>query len=382
MDLKFSHGKILLHINDHCTRLLASTVISNKYPDTIIKAIFKIWISVYGSAEKFLTDNDSFIQLCENFGITVKTTAAESTWSNGLVERHNLILSGMLYKILHENNCDFDLALAWAINAKNSLSNIHGFLPYQLSIGTNPKLPSLHLSKAPAITSPPTHKTIIKNVEALHKAREAFIASENSEKLRRALSYNITTSGDIKYFTGDSVYFKRLNSNQRYGPAKVLGQDGQQVLVKNGSSYHHIHPCRLRLINNPPQANNLSQSNKHNNTYPFNDQSISTENKQPAYDTDSESSDDLENSHNIELMPSYSSHSSENPTQLSHPSENSIQQSYQPEFSSQSSHPFETTRQCSHSPVITTGTSKTKYITTIFPINKKVKTTLHHKIQT
>ena len=53
--------------------------------------------------------------------------------------------------------------------------------------------------------------------------------------------------------------------------------------------------------------------------------SISTENKQQAYDTDSESSDDLENSHNIELMPSYSSHSSENPTQLSHPSENSIQ---------------------------------------------------------
>ena len=90
MDLKFSHGKILVHIIDHCTRLLASTVISNKNPDTIIKAIFKIWISVYGSAEKFLTDNDSFIQLCENFGITVKTTATESTWRNGLVERHIL----------------------------------------------------------------------------------------------------------------------------------------------------------------------------------------------------------------------------------------------------------------------------------------------------
>ena len=132
---------------------------------------------------------------------------------------------------------------------------------------------------------------------------------KNSEEL----SHNIATSGDIKYFTGDSVYFQRLNSNQRYGPAKVLGQDGQQVLVKNGSSYHHIHPCRLQLINNPPQANNLSQSNKHN-TYPFNNQSISTENKQQPYDTDSESSDDLENSHNIELIPSYSSHSSENPT--------------------------------------------------------------------
>ena len=234
------------------------------------------------------------------------------------------MLSNMLDKILHENNCDFDLALAWAIIAKNSLSNIHGFSPYQISVGTNPKLPSLHLSKAPAITSTPTNKTIIKNLEALHKAREAFIANENSEKLRRALSDNIRTSSDIKYLTGDSAYFKRLSSNQWHGPAKVVGQDGQQLLFKNGSSYHHIHPCRLQLINNPSQPNNLSQSNEHNNTYPFNNQSISKENKQP-YDTNSESSDDLEKNHNIELMPSHLSHSSENPTQLSYPSENSIQ---------------------------------------------------------
>ena len=33
-----------------------------------------------------------------------------------------------------------------------------------------------------------------KNLEAIHRAREAFIASENSEKLRRTLSCNIRTS--------------------------------------------------------------------------------------------------------------------------------------------------------------------------------------------
>ena len=117
MNFKFCHGKILLHIIDHCTRLPASTVVLNKNPDTIIKAIFKIQISVYGSAEKFLTDNggefakDNFIQLCESFGITVKTTAAESPWNNGLVEHHNLILSGMLDKILHENKTTVTLIL-------------------------------------------------------------------------------------------------------------------------------------------------------------------------------------------------------------------------------------------------------------------------------
>ena len=144
--------------------------------------------------------------MCESFGITVKTTAAESPWSNGLVERHNLVLSDMLDKILHDNNCDFGLAVAWAVNPKNSLSNIHGFSPYQLAIGTNPKLPSLHTAIAPGITTTSRNKIITRNLQALHKAREAFIASENYEKLKRA-------SGDTKYLTGDTIYFKRINSN-------------------------------------------------------------------------------------------------------------------------------------------------------------------------
>ena len=80
MDLKFCHGKILLHIIYHCTR---STVASNKNPDTTVQTIFKIWISVNGSPEKFATDNrgefaKNFIQLCKSFGITVKTTAVIS----------------------------------------------------------------------------------------------------------------------------------------------------------------------------------------------------------------------------------------------------------------------------------------------------------------
>ena len=121
-----------------------------------------------------------------------------------LSERHNFVLSDMPYKILHDNNCDFDLAVAWAVHAKNSLSNIHGLSPYQLAIGKNPRLPSLHTEKALAITTTPTNKIITRNLQALHKAREAFIASENSEKLKRALSHT-RTSGDTKYLTGDTV---------------------------------------------------------------------------------------------------------------------------------------------------------------------------------
>ena len=53
--------------------------------------------------------------------------------------------------------------------------------------------------------------------------------------------------------TGDSVYYKRIDSKEWHGPAKVLSQDGQQVFVKNGSNYIQVHPCRLQLINENPE---------------------------------------------------------------------------------------------------------------------------------
>ena len=93
MDLKSYKEHTLLHLIDHFTCLSASSVIPNKKPGTIIESIFKIWISVYGSAEKFLSDNGGefakkdFMDMCETLGITVKTTAAESPWNNGLAER-------------------------------------------------------------------------------------------------------------------------------------------------------------------------------------------------------------------------------------------------------------------------------------------------------
>ena len=246
MDLKFYDSKILPHLVGNCTRLSAS----HKNPDTILTYIFKIWISVYGAPEKFLTDdggefaNAKFIEMAESLGITVKT-AAEAPWSNGLIERHNLVLANMLNKVLDDARCHPDLAVSWCINAKNALHSVPGFSPYQLAIGKNPKLPSVLNGKAPALTRQPISKIVSNNLDVIQKA---FISSENSEYIRRALSHNIRGSADVKYDTGDSVYYKRIDGKEWHGPAKVLGQDGQQVLVKNGSNYIRVHPCRLQLI--------------------------------------------------------------------------------------------------------------------------------------
>ena len=133
MDLKFYHGWIILYLIDHATRLSVAVQVPSKHPKAILNAILRNWISIYGSADQFLTDNggefvnDDFLKLCEAFNIKVKTTGAEAPWSNGMVEHHNLVLPEMLNKILEDTKCPFDIALQWYVNAKNSLHNVQGF---------------------------------------------------------------------------------------------------------------------------------------------------------------------------------------------------------------------------------------------------------------
>ena len=141
---------------------------------------------MYGSPDKFLSDNggkfinEEFTELCESFNITVKTTGAEAPWSNGLIECHTFVLAEMLSKTLSDTKCNFDIALAWCINAKNTLHNVHGFSPFQLTLGRNPKLPNLLTDKPPALSQPSglASSILCDNLNALHSAREAFIQSD------------------------------------------------------------------------------------------------------------------------------------------------------------------------------------------------------------
>ena len=272
IDLK-TFGKVyFMHLIDHATRLSAGTIIRNKTPSTIIKEIFRVWISIYGTPEKLLTDNGGEFnntevrEACERLNIRVKTTAAESAWSNGMVERHHLIIADMIQKTIDDTGCSLEFAMMWSICAKNSLMNVAGFSPFQLVFSKNPTLPCLLSDKPPALNEESQVDIIRQNLNTLHASRQAFIKSESSEKIRRALRHNIRSSGDIKYLSGDSVYYKRLNSRKWNGPGTVLGQDGQQVLVKHGGVYVRVHPCRLSLekgyYKRKENKNNKTSNNK------------------------------------------------------------------------------------------------------------------------
>ncbi len=251
MDIKFINGHPILHLIDHVTRYSAASRINNKKPESVIQCILTHWIRIFGQPKYFLFDNggefdnNELKNMCEKFNIHIKTTAAESPWSNGLCERANSILQDMVLKIMMDTNCSIDMAIPWAISAKNSLANTYGFSPNQLVFGQEIKLPSVHHDLPPAQNTN-TIPLVAKHLMALHKARQAFISQESCEKLRRALNRQTRTYSDFSYQTGDNVYYKRLQQSEWHGPAKVIGRDGTQYLLKHGSRIVRVHQCKMQ----------------------------------------------------------------------------------------------------------------------------------------
>ena len=123
------------------------------------------------------------IDFAEKFNIIIKTTAAESPWSNGLCERHNGILNNQLNKILNNNICSIDVAIHWAVAAKNSLANIYGFSPNTLVFGRNPNYPCGLMNRPPANNTTCLDDYVAQNLNAMHIALKSLIDQESAERL-------------------------------------------------------------------------------------------------------------------------------------------------------------------------------------------------------
>lgn len=267
MDLKdYKNGENkhkLLHIVDMCTRFSQCARVKSKKKEEILEVLFKAWIQVFGPPNKILTDNGGeflnhdFLELCDKLNINMKMTAAESPWSNGIVERHNAVLNNTLNKTLEEIE-DFDMALAWAVQAKNSMYNYHGFSPFTLVFGMNPKIPTTLDCNLPVLESVTTSEILAKNLNAMNTARQAYVKSESAEKVKRALRHNVSGAAGKRFYTSDKVYIKRRKDDRWSGPGVVIGQDYQQILVRIGGFLYRVHPCRIILAQESEKAINKS----------------------------------------------------------------------------------------------------------------------------
>lgn len=77
-------------------------------------------------------------------------------------------------------------------------------------------------------------KSVADNINAMHLAREAYIAGESDKKLKAALKQRIYKRGaNIK--PGDWIYFK--NQDKWQGPVKVAARDGKSLYAVRGGRF-------------------------------------------------------------------------------------------------------------------------------------------------
>ena len=274
IDLKSFKDVYFIHFTDMHTRFHKSKVIRRKTPKVIVDAIAIVWIAAgFGPPKKFLVDNggefdnDDYREMSEKFNVEICTTAAYSPWSNGTCERNHYVVDLCVQKMMEEDpQMSLEVALAWAVNAKNSMQNHLGFSPIQLVTGSNPNLPSVLTNNLPAQEEMTMSETVLKHLNALHSARRAFTKAESSERIKRALRHNVRVNEET-FMAGDKVFYKRDDSNRWRGPGKVIGQDGKILFIRHGSQLVRVATCRaLKMdahMSNNENEEKLTTMNEH-----------------------------------------------------------------------------------------------------------------------
>ena len=252
LDLFFYKQTPIIHICDVATRFSRASVIPSKNKNAVISAICVLWVSLFGPPQKILSDNGGeftshdFREMGEKLNTQILSTAAESPWSNGINERHHALIENMLHKIQEENKFPLQVALSWAVAAKNALANVYGYSPNQLVFGHNPNYPSVLTSELPALENDYDSKNILAQMKAREAAREAFIRAESCEKLKRALNRKTRNINPMEYEVGEEVFYKREQEGRWRGPGRIIGKDGKIIIIRHQANVISVPSCMIQ----------------------------------------------------------------------------------------------------------------------------------------
>ena len=123
-------------------------------------------------------NNSLFLNIAEQFNITLKITAAESPWSIVVVEIHNDILAKTIKQfILGSSKYSPDVVIALAFNVKNSLHNCNGYSPNQLVFGHNSRLPLFLFNDLPVMKESAID-LLRKHLNAMSESGKGFLECE------------------------------------------------------------------------------------------------------------------------------------------------------------------------------------------------------------
>ena len=151
IDLKSIGDKYILSMVCAFTKFMKGTVLTNKRPETIMKALHGTWCMDLGfPTVGFWCDNggefrnSKMEELSNKLGLKIEFTPAYSPWSNRANERNHYSCDVIIRKIMEE---DKKIVLQEAVTMSawthNTNMNILGYSPLQLMTGKSIMFPGL-----------------------------------------------------------------------------------------------------------------------------------------------------------------------------------------------------------------------------------------------
>eukprot|EP00972_Heterocapsa_arctica_P114422 16442375-Heterocapsa_arctica.AAC.1 len=148
-DLLFWETFIVLHLCDIATRFTMAVIVDNRMTDSIINAIVCSWFRVFGPPSRITSDGegalDSEVARAWSSKWSVKINIRPKDMKAHVVERHHQLLRDLLHKVTSQMkedgvNAPPDVILAECVFAKNALTCVHGYSPFQAVFGRSPTL--------------------------------------------------------------------------------------------------------------------------------------------------------------------------------------------------------------------------------------------------
>ena len=231
----------------------------------VAQALLDGWINWAGAPRHLLVDLDSafkdkFLALMDEKSVTVRCSAGQAHWQNGVAERHGSTWKSIWNKlvedevILHE---EFSEAVAATSDAKNQLRNYSGYSPRQWVFGVQMKLPGDYFDNPEGADVLRHGFTPEEKVGRQHiikmGARAAFFQCQTKQAIQKAVNHKARVE-EKSYEPGDLVYIYREIKQAKgkkptpswLGPATVIGREGQNYWLARGGRCLLAAPEHLR----------------------------------------------------------------------------------------------------------------------------------------
>jgi transposase InsO family protein len=248
LTLEVSKGGIqnILVITDHFTRYAVAVPTRNMTAHTTAEVFFNNFVVHYGFPQRIHTDQGANFEsrlireLCSVAGISKSHTTPYHPMGNGLCERFNRTLLGMLGTLENEEKRDWKAHVAPLVHAYNcTRQESTGRSPYFLIFGREPRLP---VDLVFGLATSTSGQTLTKYADGLRqRLKSAYnIAARNVEKaqVRQKKNYDLKVRGAIVQ-PGDRVLVKivafegkhKLSDKWEEDPYLVVDQPNTDIPV-------------------------------------------------------------------------------------------------------------------------------------------------------